>query len=163
MQSIALATLGWTDALAAAFAPHAAQGLVPARVSLEHNHVYRVLAEDGERLAEAAGRIKHEASGRHELPAVGDWVAVRLDDAGGRSVIRAILPRRGWFSRKAAGRETEQNRSLPPTSIPSSSSSGSTSRSIAAASIATSSSRAGAARRPVIVLNKADLVDDVAP
>jgi ribosome biogenesis GTPase / thiamine phosphate phosphatase len=103
-----LAMLGWTDALAAAFAPLADRGVVPARVSLEHNHVYRVLTGSGEWLAEAAGRIKYQASGRHELPAVGDWVAVRLDESGGRSLIRAILPRRGWFSRKVAGRETEE-------------------------------------------------------
>ena len=106
--TLPLATLGWTDALAAAFAPLTARGVVPARVSLEHNHVYRVLTGSGEWLAEAAGRIKFQASGRHELPAVGDWVAVRLDESGGRSLIRAILPRRGWFSRKVAGRETEE-------------------------------------------------------
>src|SRR5262245_49861709 len=106
--SLPLAMLGWTDALASAFAPLADRGAVPARVSLEHNHVYRVLTGSGEWLAEAAGRIKYQASGRHELPAVGDWVAVRLDESGGRSLIRAILPRRGWFSRKVAGRETEE-------------------------------------------------------
>ena len=71
-----LATLGWTPALEQAFAPLASAGLEPGRVSLEHNHVYRVLTVDGERLAEAAGKIKYEASGRHELPAVGDWVGM---------------------------------------------------------------------------------------
>jgi ribosome biogenesis GTPase len=106
--TLPLTALGWTDALASAFEPMAESGLAPARVSLEHNHVYRVLTGSGERLAEASGRIKYQATGRHELPAVGDWVAVRLDESGGRSVIRAILPRRGWFSRKAAGRETQE-------------------------------------------------------
>jgi ribosome biogenesis GTPase len=99
-----LANLGWTPALGAAFAPHEAKGLAPGRVSLEHNHVYRVLTSGGEWLAEASGRIKYLASGRHELPAVGDWVAVRPDPRGGRAHIKAILPRRSWFSRKAAGR-----------------------------------------------------------
>ena len=104
----ALDLLGWTPELDASFAAHRAQGLTPGRVALEHNHVYRVLTEEGEWLAEAAGRIKHQASGRHELPAVGDWVALRPDAAGSRAVIRAILPRRSAFSRKVAGRTTDE-------------------------------------------------------
>lgn len=103
-----LAELGWTSGFEAAFEAYRAEGLVPARVSLEHNHVYRVLTEDGEWLAQAAGRIKHQAAGRHELPAVGDWVAVRVDTRHESGTIRAILPRRSSFSRKAAGRETEE-------------------------------------------------------
>lgn len=101
-----LIALGWTDSLAGIFRPHADAGLVPGRVSLEHNHVYRVMAADREWLAETAGRIKYLASGREELPAVGDWVGLRTDAAGGRAVIRVILPRRSQFSRKVAGRET---------------------------------------------------------
>lgn len=105
---VSLERLGWRDDLAAEFVPLAAAGLVPGRVSLEHNHVYRVLTESGEWLAETAGRIKHRATGRHQLPAVGDWVGVRPDPAGARAVIREILRRRTWFSRKAAGRETDE-------------------------------------------------------
>lgn len=100
--------LGWNDHFETAFEPYRQQGLTPARVSLEHNHVYRVLAGDREWLAQAAGRIKYLATGRHELPAVGDWVAARLDDRAERGTIRAILPRQTWISRKAAGRETEE-------------------------------------------------------
>jgi ribosome biogenesis GTPase len=75
-------------------------------VSLEHNHVIRVQSGDDEWLAETAGRLKFQAAGRSELPAVGDWVAVRPPAAGGRALIRSLLPRRTWFSRRAAGRET---------------------------------------------------------
>jgi ribosome biogenesis GTPase len=101
-----LAVLGWTPDLAAAFAAFAREGLVPGRIVLEHNHVYRVVTPDGECLAEAAGRLKHDAGGQQDLPAVGDWVAVHFSPGGARGAIRAILPRRSRFSRKAAGRET---------------------------------------------------------
>jgi ribosome biogenesis GTPase len=104
--ALALARLGWTDERARRFEPMAAAGLVPGRVSLEHNHVYRVLTAGGECLAEAAGRLKHEAGGREALPVVGDWVALRPDPAGGRSQIRDVLFRTTWFSRKVAGRVT---------------------------------------------------------
>jgi len=99
-----LVPLGWTAAREAAFAPSRAQGFVPGRVSLEHNHVYRVLTAEGEHLAEVAGRLKHEAQERVELPAVGDWVALRVDRAGARSQIKSVLPRVSAFARKSAGR-----------------------------------------------------------
>jgi ribosome biogenesis GTPase len=105
---IPLANLGWNDTFEAAFALYRAEGLVPGRVSLEHNHVYRVMTGEGEWMAQAAGRIKYLATGRNELPAVGDWVALRLDPRNEAGTIRAILPRQSWFSRKAAGRETEE-------------------------------------------------------
>jgi ribosome biogenesis GTPase len=98
--------LGWTADREAEMAPFAARGLEPARVSLEHNHVYRVVGAAGEQLAEASGRLKHEAAARQALPAVGDWVAIRPNAAGPRVQIAAVLPRRTWFSRQAAGRET---------------------------------------------------------
>ena len=103
-----LTHLGWTPDRDVEFSPFLAEGLIPGRVCLEHNHVYRVMTEAGEWLAEASGRIKYLASGRHELPAVGDWVAIRPVAQDARATIRAILPRRTAFSRRAAGRDTEE-------------------------------------------------------
>jgi ribosome biogenesis GTPase len=103
-----LLDLGWTEARDREFAPWRAEGLEPARVALEHNHVFRVLTSGGEQLAEVAGRLKHRATGRPDLPVVGDWVAIRPNLAGGPAQIRACLARRTWFSRKAAGRETTE-------------------------------------------------------
>jgi len=108
MSVVSLTDLGWNDDWARAFAEGTGPGVVPGRVVLEHNHVYRVTTADGERLAEAAGRVKHRAAGRRELPVVGDWVGVGQDDSGARVQIRTVLPRRTSFSRKAAGRGTEE-------------------------------------------------------
>lgn len=104
---VSLARLGWTAAREMAFAPQAVAGFVPGRVVLEHNHVYRVMTTEGEILAESAGAMKHRATERSALPVVGDWVTLRIDP-GGRSQIREVLPRQSRFSRKAAGRETEE-------------------------------------------------------
>ncbi len=103
---IRLTDIGWTDERDRQFERYLADGFVPARVSLEHNHIYRVLSTDGEILAEVAGRLRHEAAGQHALPVVGDWVAVRLGRANDRGVISLILPRKGAFSRQSAGRES---------------------------------------------------------
>src|SRR5918992_1638078 len=57
--------------------------------------------------AALAGRLRHEARSRAELPAVGDWVAVsRASSSGDLTTIHAVLPRRTAFARKVAGDET---------------------------------------------------------
>jgi len=50
----------------------------------------------------------HRAEGRHELAAVGDWVAVRPSEGEKTGTIEEILPRRSRFSRKVAGELTEE-------------------------------------------------------
>ena len=106
--SIDLTSLGWNSQRDEAFAPYAERGLVPARVSLEHTHIYTVLSAEGDRLARIAGRMRHRAASRIDYPAVGDWVAIEPDAHGGDSRISAILPRTSRFSRRAAGDVTEE-------------------------------------------------------
>jgi len=103
-----LTALGWSATQAEAFAPYAAEGLVPARVALEHTHIYRILTDEGELLARVSGRLRHRAAGRIDFPAVGDWVAVERAVQGGDARIRAVLPRFSRFSRRAAGDPTEE-------------------------------------------------------
>lgn len=103
-----LTVLGWTADRERDVAAVGGEALQIGRVCLEHNHVYRVRGAGAEWLAEAAGRLKHEAAGRHELPAVGDWVLLKPVPSGDRAQITRILPRRSWFSRKVAGRETRE-------------------------------------------------------
>jgi ribosome biogenesis GTPase / thiamine phosphate phosphatase len=104
----ALESLGWNDRFAAAFAPHAADDVVPGRVSLEHQHIYRVLTAEGEALARVSGRLRHEAGASVEYPAVGDWVALRRRPGEPRATILAVLPRVSRFSRKVAGDTTRE-------------------------------------------------------
>jgi ribosome biogenesis GTPase / thiamine phosphate phosphatase len=99
--------LGWATELDEAFAPHAAAGLQPARVTIQNRGLYVVVGDDGELEAELTGRLRHEA-GSGELPAVGDWIAIRLPEGGGRAAIAAVLPRRTKLSRKVAERELEE-------------------------------------------------------
>jgi ribosome biogenesis GTPase len=98
-----LAELGWDPEWEAAFHSYVPRGLQPARVAIEFNHIYRVYTGDGELRAELAGRVRHRAEGRHELAAVGDWVALKVPPSGRSGTIEAVLPRRSCFSRKAAG------------------------------------------------------------
>ncbi len=100
--------LGWDAEWARLFAPHAAEGLIPARVAIEFNYIYRLYAEAGELQAQHAGRMRHQAEGRRHLSAVGDWVAARPTPGEASATIEAVLPRRSRFSRKVAGETTEE-------------------------------------------------------
>lgn len=79
------------------------------RILEERKNCYVLLIDDGsEVLASAAGKLQYEASGRGELPAVGDWVcaSVRLEE--GRATIHRLLKRRTKISRKGAGSVTDE-------------------------------------------------------
>ncbi|HZC33103.1 MAG TPA: hypothetical protein VE640_07430 [Candidatus Bathyarchaeia archaeon] len=98
--------LGWSVALAADHAPHAALGREPARVMAEDRGSYRVRTAAGERRAAITGRFRHEAGADPSVfPAVGDWVAV--DGGPDDTAIHAVLSRRTAFVRQASGNRTE--------------------------------------------------------
>ena len=103
-----LEDLGWDEARAREFEPWAGKPAhQPGRVLIGFNYLYRVGIEGGEIDAVLAGRLKHHAERQGELPAVGDWVAVRKrpEDHG---AIVAVLPRRSRFSRRMAGNVTDE-------------------------------------------------------
>lgn len=103
-----LQELGWDARWADAFAPYQAEGLIPARIAIEYNYIFRGIASRGELRLQHAGRFKHRAVTRSELAAVGDWVAVRPVEGEPHGIIEAVLPRRSKFSRKVAGELTEE-------------------------------------------------------
>src|SRR5688572_21256918 len=104
-----LTQLGWDERFAQAFEAWASKpDLQPARIVIEFNYIYRVALEDGEAEATLTGRMKHHATSRSQLPAVGDWVVVRKGPDEERGAIVAVLPRRSWFSRRMAGNITDE-------------------------------------------------------
>jgi ribosome biogenesis GTPase len=103
-----LEDLGWNEQFAAAFAAHGGEGLVPARLARETKINYTAILGDGdEREVVVSGKVWHDAVTDADLPAVGDWVALDVE-SGSEPVIRAVLPRRTRFSRKAPGNSAEE-------------------------------------------------------
>lgn len=100
--------LGWNDQLEKEFQEYNHADLTVGRVILEHKHLYRVLSEHGELLAEVTGKLRHQAVGRGDFPAVGDWVVIQPRIEEGKASIHAVLPRFSKFSRKVAGQTTEE-------------------------------------------------------
>ncbi|HTJ45243.1 MAG TPA: ribosome small subunit-dependent GTPase A [Kofleriaceae bacterium] len=156
--------LGWDDEWAREAAAHD-PSWTPARVAIEHRGAYDVISEAGSFVAEIPGRAYREAAAKDKrsLPSVGDWVLVSGADAsvasGSSAIVRAVLPRRGLLVRAAAGEKTapqplaanvdlgfvvtSANKDLSPRRLE---------RYLAFV-------RGGGAR-PIIVLNKIDLVED---
>jgi len=81
---------------------------VPARVTLEHKHSYRVLAEEGEWLATVAGHFAYASLAREDFPAVGDWVLVEKMPGEEKAIIHQLFERKSVFSRKVAGLEIQE-------------------------------------------------------
>jgi ribosome biogenesis GTPase / thiamine phosphate phosphatase len=157
-----LTKLGWNAARDEEFAAYRAKGFIPARVAVEDKHYYRVWTEDAELTAQITGKLIHEARGDHaQLPKVGDWVAVKLLPNEEKAAIQAVLARQTQIVRKTAGRESAAQ--ILATNIE-------TVFLVTAADPTFNAARlermlvmaheSGA--RPVVVLNKIDLCDDLA-
>jgi ribosome biogenesis GTPase / thiamine phosphate phosphatase len=101
LQFSRLERLGWNDDVARQFEEHAAAGVVPGRVTVQHRGTWLVATEDGDDLVEITGRLRHEAA-PGELPVVGDWVALR------EGLIDAVLGRSSKFSRKTPFTEVSE-------------------------------------------------------
>ena len=96
-----LEDLGWDSFFADVFQPYEEEGLIPARVAARHHGPCELLTERGRIGGLPAGKLEGL-----ELPAAGDWVAVRPLDGERKGVIEAVLPRRTTFTRKEAWRRT---------------------------------------------------------
>ncbi len=78
--------------------------LFVARVSEQHRELYKVIAEKGELLAEVSGKFAFAADDNTAFPVVGDWVMIdRTEESAGNAVIHHVLSRKSLFERKAAG------------------------------------------------------------
>src|SRR5258705_1697072 len=156
-----LDALGWDPSWEAAFSPFAAEGIRPARVVAVHRETAIGRGGSGGRPAGVSGAFRFEALARVDFPAVGDWVVLGADD-----VVRAILPRRSVFKRMAAD-SSRRGTSLDDEQIMASN--------IDVALLFAGLDNDFNLRRierylaiamssqipPVVVLNKADLADDV--
>jgi ribosome biogenesis GTPase / thiamine phosphate phosphatase len=136
-------------------------GAVPARVYRQDLGFYRLWAASGELTGILPGRTYRESSGRAHLPAVGDWVLVEpMVDEPGRAVVRHLFNRQSKFSRKVAWQETSEQivaANIDTVFIVSGLDNDFSLKRVERFLLLTWESGA----RPVLILNKADLCDDI--
>lgn len=98
---------GWDEEWATTFAPHAADGLQPARVVRQDRGGCEVQLVNGPHPAEPTGKLRYAVeSGAAEMPAVGDWAAVDPRPTCARAGIEVVLTRRTCLARREVGRAT---------------------------------------------------------
>ena len=96
-----LVQMGWNEDVAAAFERVADAMDVPARVIAVHRNRVVTATEAGECDATLDPRLLAAAAA--ERPSTGDWVALRQEPSGISARVRAVVPRRTAFIRRAAG------------------------------------------------------------
>ncbi len=76
--------LGWDEGFAADFQPFAAEGFVPGRVTLEHQHIYTIHTGHSDLLATVSGSLRHRIVSRRDTrPLATGWCFARSWPAGG--------------------------------------------------------------------------------
>jgi ribosome biogenesis GTPase / thiamine phosphate phosphatase len=83
------------------------KNLAPARVIAEHKGSYILRNETSELSARIIGKMIFTASSREDYPAVGDWVLITVLDKE-QAVIHEILPRKTVLARKAVNNSEAQ-------------------------------------------------------
>ncbi len=108
---VTLEMLGWDAFFSDAFEALRAENpqWYPARIIRETKINFTVIAKGkGDHDVVLCGKLWHDAVNDADLPNVGDWVAVDPGQGEDLPVIRALLPRKTCFSRKAPGRSSAQ-------------------------------------------------------
>ncbi len=97
---------GWSEHYLQGIPEDQRSGLIVGRVTQEQKIAYMTVTERGEFLCSLAGKIRHDATGRDDFPAVGDWCLIRIgsnaqnvgEEGIGGQIVR-ILPRKTLLAR----------------------------------------------------------------
>ncbi len=150
-----LSNLGFGPDFQSQFDSLSDSSLVPARVALEHGSRYLTFTSAGEAEAVLSGRFSFTAE---DTPAVGDWVAIQ---PGQPARIVHLLQRRTWIVRQSAGRRTRAQllaANVDKVFVVTSTGRDFNPRRVERYLVAVQ----GGGAEPIVVVNKADLVSDVA-
>jgi len=154
-----LIVFGWNSHFENLFAEHDRTKFHPGRVVLEHKGIYQLQTGFGEIPATVSGKLRYDSSDREDLPAVGDWVVAQIRPAENAATIHAVLPRQSKFARRAPYREYQQivGANIDVLFLVTSLNNDFNLRRLERYLLVTWESGA----RPVILLSKSDLCDDV--
>ncbi len=132
------------------------------RVSTVHRTHLTVLVGEAEVRAELTGRFRFMAESDEALPVVGDWVEAELFDDDTLAIVHDIEPRRTRLFRRAAGGDAAIQTMAANVDTALIVQSCDRDFNVARLERYLVAVREGGVE-PVIVLNKADLVDDIGP
>jgi len=82
------------------------QGDIPGRVISQSRKFYTVETEEGSYETKLSGKFIYDTPDRSEWPAVGDWVVLNIKSD--KALIVLVLPRKSCFSRRRSGNIVEK-------------------------------------------------------
>ncbi|MES2803484.1 MAG: ribosome small subunit-dependent GTPase A [Bdellovibrionota bacterium] len=99
-----LELFGWDDFFESQIPDRVSSSLFPARIVCEERNLYRVQLGLNQALwASVSGKMQFNAITRVDYPAVGDWVMVEFTNQSDRGLIHQVLQRKTTVHRKQVG------------------------------------------------------------
>jgi ribosome biogenesis GTPase len=156
-------TWGWGPDHEAGFAAHAAAGFVPGRVITQAREQTRAMTAAGMLDVVIQRGFRRATVGTVDFPAVGDWLALEPFDDGSGAALRAVLPRSSAFVRAQADGSGRLSEQVLAANVDVVLLVAALTRDLNLRRLERYLTLAGTSgAQPVILLNKADLCDDVA-
>ena len=137
-------------------------GIEVGRIITESSQLYRIASERGEDWGILTGSLRSSLGEKSNFPAVGDWITFDASSGHQHWIIKKILPRYSALRRKAAGQITEDQilaSNIDYVFIVNALDGGRNFNLRGLERYITTSWESGA--EPVVVLNKADLCEDI--
>jgi len=103
-----LSDFGWDDDFENNFKEFRENKLLPARVIESSRLVYKLISGKGEIAGKLSGKFRYNCHSRGDFPTVGDWIAFKPGQDRGFVSIRGMLQRKSKFSRKVAGKVSDE-------------------------------------------------------
>ncbi|CAM3987233.1 ribosome small subunit-dependent GTPase A [Mesobacillus zeae] len=100
--------LGLNEELLNEYSIYKDNGFELGRICSEHKGIYKILTEVGEVLGNISGNFLNSITQKSDFPAVGDWVVISLRKEEKKATIHSLLTRFSKFSRKSAGKTIEE-------------------------------------------------------
>ena len=103
-----LKELGWNSTFNKFLKEKNLQDIFPGRICSQNGKHYKVITKDGEQSAILSNSYFRSINNKSDIPAVGDWVGLKVNEEINISHILFLLPRKNKLSRKVAGKKSEE-------------------------------------------------------
>lgn len=103
-----LKELGWNSTFNKFIKEKNLSDIILGRISNQSGKHYKVITQDGEKSAILSNSYLREINNKSDIPAVGDWVGLKINKEINICHIQLLLPRKNKLSRKVAGKKSEE-------------------------------------------------------
>jgi len=106
--SYSLEQLGWSDHFRMCLSKEDRGNPPCGRIALTQRGMYQVFSPWGKHRATVSGSFRHNCLSPSDFPTTGDWVLLKLEQGSDHGIIEEVLPRKSFISRKVAGQTSDE-------------------------------------------------------